>query len=36
MGRLATDLLIKGDRHPHVHRIPMLLRARASIGPPPG
>jgi hypothetical protein len=36
MGRLATDLLIKGDRHPVVHRVGMVLRERASIGPPPG
>jgi LacI family transcriptional regulator len=33
MGRLATDLLIKGDRHPAVHRVGMLLRPRGSIGP---
>lgn len=36
MGRLATDLLIKGDRHPAVHRVGMLLRSRGSIGPPRG
>lgn len=34
MGRLAADLLIKGDRHPVVHRVGMLLRHRDSIGPP--
>jgi LacI family transcriptional regulator len=34
MGRLATDLLIKGDRHPAVHRIEMLLRHRDSVAPP--
>jgi LacI family transcriptional regulator len=35
MGRLATDLLIKEDRHRTVHLVTMLLRQRASIGPPP-
>jgi len=35
MGRLATDLLIKEDRHRTVHLVAMLLRQRASIGPPP-
>jgi LacI family transcriptional regulator len=34
MGRLATDLLIKGDRHPAVHRIGMLLRHRDSVAAP--
>lgn len=34
MGRLATDLLIDGDRRPHVRRIAMPLRARGSIAPP--
>ena len=34
MGRLATDLLIKEDRHRTVHLVNMLLRQRASIGPP--
>lgn len=34
MGRLATDLLIKGVRHPEVHRVGMLLRHRESIAPP--
>jgi LacI family transcriptional regulator len=34
MGRLATDLLIKGDRHPVVHRIGMLLRHRDSVSSP--
>jgi LacI family transcriptional regulator len=34
MGRLATDLLIKGDRHPAVHRIEMLLRHRDSVAAP--
>lgn len=36
MGRLATDLLIKGDRDPVVHRVGMVLRERDSIGPPAG
>lgn len=35
MGRLAVDLLIKGDRAPVVHRVRMFLRHRASIGVPP-
>jgi LacI family transcriptional regulator len=35
MGRLATDLLIKEDRHRAVHLVAMLLHQRASIGPPP-
>lgn len=34
MGRLATDLLIKGDRHPVVHHIGMMLRHRESIASP--
>lgn len=34
MGRLATDLLIKDERHPMVHLVGMPLRARESIGPP--
>jgi LacI family transcriptional regulator len=34
MGRLATDLLIKEDRHPVVHRVGMLLRHRDSIAAP--
>ncbi len=34
MGRLATDLLIKGERHPAVHHVGMLLRRRESIGAP--
>ncbi|MGQ0575826.1 MAG: substrate-binding domain-containing protein, partial [Pseudonocardia sp.] len=34
MGRLATDLLIKGEWHPEMHRVGMLLRARESIAPP--
>ena len=34
MGRLATDLLIKEDRGRTVHLVAMLLRQRASIGPP--
>jgi LacI family transcriptional regulator len=34
MGRLATDLLIKEERHRSVHLVDMLLRHRESIGPP--
>ena len=34
MGRLATDLLIKEERHRSVHLVDMLLRHRDSIGPP--
>ena len=34
MGRLATDLLIKGDLEPVVHRVGMLLRHRESIAAP--
>jgi LacI family transcriptional regulator len=34
MGRLATDLLIKDERHRSVHLVDMLLRHRDSIGPP--
>jgi DNA-binding LacI/PurR family transcriptional regulator len=36
MGRLATDLLIKDERHREVHLVEMPLRHRASIGPPAG
>ena len=36
MGRLATDLLIKEERHRTVHLVSMLLRHRDSIGPPLG
>lgn len=34
MGRLATDLLIKGERAAVVHRVEMLLRVRESIAAP--
>lgn len=34
MGRLAADLLIKGELHPEVHRIEMLLRPRGSVAAP--
>lgn len=34
MGRLATDLLIKGERQPLVHRVAMTIRHRGSVGAP--
>ncbi len=34
MGRLATDLLIKGDRDAQLHRVEMPVRAGGSVGRP--
>jgi LacI family transcriptional regulator len=34
LGRRAVELLLDDDRPTGVHRVPMPLRARASIGPP--
>lgn len=35
MGRQGVELLLSPDRPPTVHRVPMPLRVRDSVGPPP-
>jgi LacI family transcriptional regulator len=35
LGRSAVELLLRQDRAPGVHRVPMPLRRRASLGPAP-
>jgi hypothetical protein len=35
MGRSAVETLLDPERAPAVRRVPMLIRERASVAPPP-